>query len=301
MLPNFLVSLILKCLIYLPNWLMNSLSLLLTVIIIRCKTKTWQIIKTNIEVCFRHHNKQQIKQLIDQACYENALTMMQIPAIWAHPQPFKRFNCIKVHGWDQFSKDPSQFNNSIFVSPHIGNWELLTHWFSENNISLLTMYTKNPIKPLEQMMRYGRTRFNQRLAPANIKGVRAMMQELKKGGTCGILPDQFPGKDGGVLAPFFGIPTHTMTLISKLTNKTNATIIFIFAIRSNVSDYSIHLRRCDELSSSNQALNELEFATILNRNIEDIVLACPQQYLWSYKRFRDCDGIKYPTKKRVFL
>ena len=53
------------------------------------------------------------------------------------------------------------------------------------------------------------------MASADKAGVLQIQRTLKNGDLVGILPDQDPGEEGGILAPFFSKEVNTMTLLVR--------------------------------------------------------------------------------------
>ncbi len=125
----------------------------------------------------------------------------------------------------------------------------------------------------------GRSRDNIVLAEANASGVRKLMQTLKQGNAIGILPDQNPRKGEGEWANFFGKPAYTMTLASKLAEKTGATVIMAFGERlAKGKGFAIHLTKLKD--------HAIATPVLLNKAIETQIKLCPSQYLWSYHRYK---------------
>jgi KDO2-lipid IV(A) lauroyltransferase len=113
----------------------------------------------------------------------------------------------------------------------------------------------------------------------------------------GILPDQDAGSGQGVFVPFFGEPANTMTLLSRLAARTRALVVVAYAERlSGSRGFHVHFVPASE------AIYDEDFersAASLNRDIERCVRDLPQQYLWSYKRFRIRPrGVQSPYVKR---
>jgi len=123
----------------------------------------------------------------------------------------------------------------------------------------------------------GRSKGLVKLAPANVHGVRSLMQALKKGEAIGILPDQIPNEGDGEWADFFGKPAYTMTLASKLAEKTGAAVIMAFGERlAKGAGYEIHL----------SAVESIATPALLNQAIETQIRQKPTQYLWRYNRYK---------------
>jgi KDO2-lipid IV(A) lauroyltransferase len=139
-------------------------------------------------------------------------------------------------------------------------------------------------------MRIGRTRGYGRLAPTSMGGVRQLLKALRNGEAVGLLPDHVPGFGEGVWAEFFGRPAYTMTLVGKLQKATGCIAILAFARRlPEGRGYALDL---DVLEDD---LTGLVGARRLNAAIEDIVRRCPEQYLWSYNRYKVPAGVEPPS------
>jgi len=141
------------------------------------------------------------------------------------------------------------------------------------------LYRRPKLHWLHALTVAGRTRRQVKLAPANLQGVRNLIQALKRGEAVGILPDQVPGRGEGEWAPFFGKPAYTMTLVGKLAEKTGATVIMVFGERlSNGKGFQVHMTKLEDGAVTTPAL--------LNQAIEQQVSKNITQYLWQYPRYR---------------
>jgi KDO2-lipid IV(A) lauroyltransferase len=102
----------------------------------------------------------------------------------------------------------------------------------------------------------------------------------------GLLPDQAPGAGEGVWAEFFGRPAYTMTLVRRLQLRSGAAVVMAFAERLPAGrGYRLYF---EELPT--EGLDE----TRLNRAVEAQVRRRPEQYLWSYNRYKIPAGAKPP-------
>jgi len=100
----------------------------------------------------------------------------------------------------------------------------------------------------------------------------------------GILPDQTPRREGGEFADFYGIPTLTMTLASKLIQKTEAKPLVTYAQRlPDAQGFKIVIREAEPGMESTDMVKSL---TALNHSVEKCIADVPSQYQWEYKRFR---------------
>jgi KDO2-lipid IV(A) lauroyltransferase len=171
----------------------------------------------------------------------------------------------------------------IVLSPHLGAWELMG-WYWSLHFPITSLYRPPRVRSMADFMRQVREREGAQLVPTDVSGIKALFRALKNNEVVGILPDQDPGKRGGVLAPFFNHPANTITLISKLIQKTGAPVFFTFAERlPKGAGFKIHVI---EAGKGLDASDEQEAARILNQQIEQCIQFMPTQYLWSYGRYR---------------
>jgi len=170
----------------------------------------------------------------------------------------------------------------ILLSPHAGCFELLGPVYSSHFPS--TVLFRPPRKVwLQDWIVEMRSRPHLNMAPANIKGVRALVKTLFRGGTVGILPDQVPPDGEGVWAPFFGRPAYTMTLVQRLQKLTGATIFVLAAQRNGIGKgYTLRYKEIVE-----PLPDDLEqAAAIINAEMEEMIRKMPEQYLWGYNRYK---------------
>ena len=122
------------------------------------------------------------------------------------------------------------------------------------------------------------------MASADKKGVIKIQRAINNKQLIGILPDQDPGAEGGVLSPFFNTNARTMTLLARLARKNNAKVILSWAYRlPKGQGYELHYKSVDIRSESGDIADDV---LMMNQVIESLVAEHPEQYLWNYKRFK---------------
>ena len=195
----------------------------------------------------------------------------------------KLFSSIKSVTGEELLQQALENNNGVIMAaPHLGNWELLGLYLSDK-YPTMCMYKKPKISQLDNIIKKGRERFGVKLVPTDSQGIRAMLKALKNNELVCILPDQEPSEGNGIYAPFFNIQSYSMVLISRLVKKTNATALIIYGKRlADGEGYEIVIKPLDEI---NQESLE-DSVSYLNSEVEKCVRDFPEQYQWSYKRFR---------------
>ena len=169
----------------------------------------------------------------------------------------------------------------ILLVPHIGNWELLLHYLTRHHPTTV-LFRPPRIAEFDGYLRETRKRSGANVAPATPQGLRNLLKSLAAGGLVGILPDQEPLKENGVFAPLFGHPALTMTLVAALLRRYDARVLFGYARRARGG---FHLRFRAAPAGMDDP-DDLVATARLNQGVEECIRDCPEQYLWSYKRFR---------------
>jgi KDO2-lipid IV(A) lauroyltransferase len=170
----------------------------------------------------------------------------------------------------------------IIGLPHLGCWEILGVYLP-TVCELTALYRPIPKPLLDRFVKRSRMRAGTKLAPIDNSGIRQLVQALKNNEAIIILPDQDPRLEGQVFAPFFGIQASTATLLPRLAHKTQASVLFCYCERLANATYKIHFRQA-EADIANADLGIA--ASAMNRDIEACIRQIPEQYQWSYKRFK---------------
>jgi KDO2-lipid IV(A) lauroyltransferase len=170
----------------------------------------------------------------------------------------------------------------ILLSPHAGCFELLGPVYSSRYRSTV-LFRPPRIAWLQEWIIGMRSREQLTMAPANQSGVRTLVKTLLRGNTIGILPDQVPTDGEGVWAPFFGKPAYTMTLVQRLQKLSGATIFILGAKRNNIGQgYTLKYKKLEQPLPE----DDIAAATVINQEMEAMIMQMPEQYLWGYNRYK---------------
>jgi len=239
--------------------------------------------RTNIELCFPDLNQQQRARLIKQSFIELGRVAVETGALllWSKRRTLDLVK--KVSGEELIQQAFKNGKGIIIAAPHLGAWEMIGLYCSSKN-PMTSLYRPLRMEKLNPFVRKARQRMGATLVPTDASGVRALYKAVAQNQMIGILPDQDPGDEGGVFAPFFGVPANTMTLLPRLMQKTGAPAIISYAERlPRGQGFHVHFlpapidSHCDDLQQA---------AAALNLGVEKCVRQSPAQYQWSYKRFK---------------
>lgn len=244
----------------------------------RLMPESRKLVLANLIQSGLYAHKPNLDEIVKLNFLESGKALIESLALWGK-QDVEILSWVKTcNNWQVVEDAISNKKGIIFLTPHIGCFEI-TSIFYGSHYPITVLYRPPKIQWLTAFISAGRSRKNVQLAPANLNGVRMLLQALKRGEAIGILPDQIPASGEGEWAPFFDKPAYTMTLASKLANKTGAAVIMAFGERrADDSGFDIHLTALPQGAIATPAL--------LNSAIEQQIAQKPIQYLWRYPRYK---------------
>ncbi len=253
-----------------------------------------ETIRINLALCLPEWSEARREALCRETLRQMGYSLMELSAIWFRPADEVSRLVRQVSGEEHLKRTPGQ--GVILLAPHLGCWEIIGVVLPQRE-TVTSLYRPPRKTELEALIKQARERSGSTLVPTDAQGVRRLYQGLQQGGATCILPDQQPQSSrAAVFAPFFGQPALTMLLINRLMKKTGAKVIITYAERLPRGEgYHIHYLPAPEGLDDDDPERAAE---CLNRGLEQTIRACPEQYQWSYKRFRaQPDGRPSPYRR----
>lgn len=236
-------------------------------------------LRENLQHAGLARSESESRRLLHTNIREMGKGVMELPWVWRRPFEKVVSSVKQCHGWEHFEAAHAQGKGVIVLTPHIGCFEVIGLYIAAR-LPVTCMYRPPRWKFLDTLMHEGRERGQMKLAPTDLGGVRLLLKALKRGQIIGVLPDQVPGNGEGEWAPFFGRPAYTMTLIGRLMESSGAPVMMCHSERLQRGEgYALHFTPLtfDVASSIPRQMNAALEAVIRNH---------PEQYLWSYNRYK---------------
>lgn len=267
----------------LPLPLTHAIGALLGWLLWRIPSAPRRIAARNLALCFPELTPTERDRLLRRNLMETGRGLLELGPLWLWPgQRVLALVRGSVAGEEALAATVRQQRGAILLTPHLGAWEMAGLYYSSRH-PLTILYRPSRLG-LDELSVRGRGRVGGKVVATDARGVRALLTSLRNGEILGILPDQDPGEESGVFAPFFGIAANTMTLVSRLALKTGVPVFLTWAERlPRGRGYALHLRALPEVTAA--ASLEVS-AAALNQGVEAAVRSLPAQYLWVYKRFK---------------
>ena len=172
----------------------------------------------------------------------------------------------------------------IILYPHFTAFEMALFKINQD-VPLTSMYAHQKNEVLDKQILKGRHRYNNVFLVARQEGLRGLIRMMRKRPEAPFtyLPDQDFGRKDSVFVNFFGIPTATITGLSRIAQMTDAKIIP--AIPTRLNDGTFELRFYPEWENF-PSTDTIVDTQRMNDFIEARVREQPAQYFWLHKRFK---------------
>lgn len=238
---------------------------------------------TNIDLCFPSLSTSEINRLTKQSLRETGKLLCEVVFFWLCPGRFYRGLIRNVRGEEHLLRARAEGCGVILVSPHLGNWEVFNAY--AGGLGAYVSYKPLISKFMNRWIRRCRECNGSKLISIGNEGLKVLCTGLDKGSVVVVFPDQVPKSGGRVMVPFLGIPAWTGTLVPRLAGKKNVRVICGYARRlPRAQGFEIYLQPAPE---EIYVENTEQSAAALNRGMEECIRRSPEQYIWTYKRFKD--------------
>jgi KDO2-lipid IV(A) lauroyltransferase len=261
----------------------------------RWPTRSALATRVNLELCFPELSASERRGLYRASFAHTGRCLLELGRIWRGRDQRIPEIVRTVRGRELLEGALAQGKGVLMIVPHLGAWEFLGVFLGQS-YPVTSLYRPPRVRQMDPVMRHGRERHGCRLVPADPRGVLALQRALERGEIACVLPDQDPGRGAGVFVPFFGHVANTGTLIARLAARSGAPVLVGCALRTHDGRFDVVFAEADPAIAGS---DPIAGSAAVNRAVERCVRSSPEQYLWSYKRFRiQPPGSPNPYRRR---
>ena len=242
-----------------------------------------RIVSRNLEICFPELDARE-RQRLARRCFENvAISIGEIAIAWFG----RSLPPARIEGRENLDAALARGNGAILYSGHFSTLELTAQFVKPLIPRFGFMFRDRANLLLDAIQARGR----QRTAHCSFGNAdsRAMLRALRANAVVWYAPDQAFGGPGSELLPFFGEPAMTNTATTRLARLSGA-VVLPFQFR-RVPDGSGYCVRFEPPVADLPSRDAIADTKRLTRILERFVRACPEQYLWTHRRFRGRPGL----------
>ncbi|RYX94300.1 MAG: lipid A biosynthesis acyltransferase [Comamonadaceae bacterium] len=145
-----------------------------------------------------------------------------------------------------------------------------------------TIFTDQSNKLVNDWILRGRRRFGTLRLFGRSDGVKPIVKALREGQPLYLLPDMDFGPDESIFVPFYGIPTATISSLSRFARLGKATVV---PFLSRITPYGYEIEAMPAWTGFPGG-DELADTAFMNARLEEYINRMPDQYYWVHKRFK---------------
>ena len=243
--------------------------------------KHWQM-KRNLKLAFPKLDNQQCESLARDIWGNFGAVMAEYPHLGTltagGSPPF-----VKVIMNNDTRKIFESKQPAIYVTAHLGNWELVASTIAKSGIPLSAIYGPQSNPVLERMLQGQRESLGCQLFVKK-NGIHQLVREIRAGRSVGLLPDQ--RVDSGAPVPFFGWDAPTTTSPAWLALKLNCPLIPVRIERTgNARFRAVFDRPLLTGGKLDEHSDPLQITADLNRIFESWIRDRPDQWLCMKRRW----------------
>ena len=190
-------------------------------------------------------------------------------------------------GFENFERALSRGKGVLFLTAHLGAWELsaFTHSLYGHPLHIVMRPLDNVY--LDRLMRRYRTMHGNSTVDKD-DFVRGLLSAMKAGETVGILMDTNMTPPQGVFVDFFGIPACTASGLARIALRSDAAVVPGFTIWDPaLRKYRLRFDPPLKLiRTGNDDADVLANTALFTKVIEEYVRKYPDQWLWVHRRWK---------------
>ena len=194
---------------------------------------------------------------------------------------------VAYDGYENFDRASQRGKGVLFLTGHIGGWELsaFAHSLYGHPLHFVMRPLDNPY--LDALVRRYRT-MHGNTPILKDDPARELLRAMKAGATVGILMDTNMTPPEGVFVDFFGIPACTASGLARIALRTDAAVVPGFTVWDKVlRKYRLRFEPPVTLiRTGNNDADIVANTALFTKVIEDVVRRYPDQWLWVHRRWK---------------
>jgi KDO2-lipid IV(A) lauroyltransferase len=188
-------------------------------------------------------------------------------------------------GWESVDRALRLRRGLIFVTGHLGNWELAGAYVAARGVPLdvIARRMKNPL--FDHYLTETRSRIGM-VVVHDADAVRRTPRSLRAGRAVAFLADQGVLGLASTFVPFIGRPAKTPRGPAVFALRLQVPIVFGVAVRQRSGKYRLVLEPVDVEDTGNRDRDVDAIVARYTAALERWVRRYPEQYFWHHRRWR---------------
>ncbi len=241
-----------------------------------------RIAARNLELCFPEKSAKERKRLLKENFASTGIAFFEMAMSWWWPKA-RLARLAHVEGLEHLKQAHLDGKGVILMALHFTTLEIGAALLGQKH-TIDGMYREHGNPLFDFIQRRGRERHNLDSLAVERDDVRGMLKLLRSGRAIWYAPDQDYGSKQSIFVPLFGIQAATVTATSKFARLGKALVMpFTQERLADGSGYRLVIH--PPLTDFPGESDEVDCLRI-NQWVEASVRECPEQYLWTHRRFK---------------
>lgn len=194
---------------------------------------------------------------------------------------------VEIEGVEPLRAALAEGNGALLLTGHLGAWAVYFGAVSSLGIPIALLVGKQHNEKVDKLI-HAIPGDSVEFIPKGRSAVKRIATKLREGGAVVMVADQHAGA-AGVMAPFLGRDTPCLALPGAFAAKHGAPVFFMRGRRLDDGRHLVIISRIHLASPPGSAALKEEVTARYNEVLGEAVLACPEQYFWYHRRWRDSD------------
>jgi len=265
----------------LPLPVIHGLSVVVGEIVFRSHHSRRKITLRNLQACFPEKTDQEISVLARHHFHSLFYAILASGIAWWGS--LRRMNRLtRYRNREIYDSILAEKKNIILLVPHFTGLEYGAVFMSSEH-HLVSMYRTHQNPLINELIKFHRARFGMTQFSSKAP-MKALIKSIRQGHPFYYLPDQDPGKNKGIFAPFFSISAATFPTLGKIAGMTGAAVVpCVTRLLPRGRGYEIIF---NQPIANFPTGDERKDTRAMNTAIEQLIAHAPEQYFWSHRRFK---------------
>lgn len=241
--------------------------------------KRRRVVWINLRLCFPQRSTRELRAAAIDTFVHFSQAWLDRSWLWHGAEAVLRKRLRLVGALDELEGNPP----TVIFAPHFfgldAGWTALTQQLPRD---FSTIYSNQVDQVVDAWILAGRKRFGSPRLFGREDGLKPVVAALRAGQPLYLLPDMNITRQESVFVPFYGVPTATLTSLSRFAKLGRAKVL---PVLTRMTDYGYEVRveppwpdfPSEDLSADAQTMN---------RYLQSYIDRMPTQYYWVHKRFK---------------
>jgi KDO2-lipid IV(A) lauroyltransferase len=242
-----------------------------------------EVVERQLAIAFPELDREAIERLARAAYAHLGRVAVEAALVPYHGRVLDLFD--DAENWDAVERARASGSGILFVTGHLGNWELAGAYVAARGIPVDAV-ARNQANPLfDGYLTRTRERLGMRVVPDE-RAVAQVPRAIRAGRGVAMLTDQETAGLASTWVPFFGRPAKTPRGPAVFALRLNAPLIFGCALRQANGRYRMSFEEVPVGRTGDVDADVDRIVAAYTATLERWVRRAPEQYFWHHRHWK---------------